>query len=166
MSEFAPEEAFPGPKGLVVHSLQRVKGVLRNALAGKAGLLCAVAVLFAAGWAYSVDWKEVGFALSADRPSYSYDPAVLAEAKRLALSYDDVVNDPAAHAGKPVLWCLVRQMGMDRPVVNGNLSWVVNMQGGAIEAVPTGRMAVCKPTLAVIEKSAVPGVNLAFAGHP
>ncbi len=165
-SELPPEDAFPGPKTLGQTALKRANVVVRNALAGKAGLLCAAAVLFAAGWAYSVNWREVGYALSSERPSYSYDPAVLAEAKTLALDYDTVVSDPVKYVGKPVLWCLVKQMGAADPVVNGNLSWIVKMDGGNIEAVPTGRMGVCKPTLARIEKSATLGVHLSFLAHP
>ncbi|MDX6769893.1 MAG: hypothetical protein SF051_10195 [Elusimicrobiota bacterium] len=161
MSDLAPEEAFPEPRRWTL----KLNRAVRNALAGKAGLLCAAAVLFAAGWAYSVDWGQVSAALATERPAYPYDPAVLAEAKSLALDYDSVATDPSKYAGKPVLWCLVKQSGTERPFVNGNMSWVVNMQGGAIESVPTGRMGVCKPTLAVIEKTAAPGVNLTFVAH-
>lgn len=161
MSDLPPEEAFPEPNRFVM----KAKRVIKNALAGKAGLLCAVAVVLAAGWAYSVNWSEVGASLATARPTYTYDPAVLAEAKKLDLDYDTVSANPSAYAGKPVLWCLVKQMGTDRPFVNGNMSWIVDMQGGAVEAVPTGRMAVCKPTLARVEKTAAPGVHLEFIAH-
>lgn len=149
-------------KGLSVLDIQRA---LRNALAGKAGLLCVLAVLFAAGWVYTVDWSAVAASLATARPVYAYDRAVLAEAKKLALGYDAVSSDPAAYAGKPVLWCLVKQLGMDRPVVNGNIGWIVDMPGGDITPVATGRMGVCKPTLAVIEKTDAPGVHLRFLAH-
>lgn len=161
MSELPPEEAFPEPSRFV----KKAKRAVKNALAGKAGLLCAVAVVFAAGWAYSVNWSEVGASLATARPTYSYDPAVLAEAKALDLDYDTVSANPAAYAGKPVLWCLVKQAGTQRPFVDGNMAWMVNLEGGDIEAVPTGRMAPCKFTLARVEKTAVPGVNLTFIAH-
>lgn len=160
---FVPEAAFPDP-ALV---LKKGKRAVRNALAGKGGgLLCVLAVLFAASWAYTVDWRQVHTSLITSGPVYDYDPAVLAEAKALGLDYDAVSTNPAAHAGKPVFWCLVKQTGMDRPFVDGNMSWVVSMDGGQIVPAATGRRAPCKFTLARIERTAAPGVHLAFLAHP
>lgn len=165
MSELAPEEAFPGPQRTVERALKRMNAVLRDALAGKAGLLCALAVLFAAGWAYSVDWGLVASSFSYGRPDYHIDAAVLAEAKKLGLDYDVVAAEPSKYAGKPVIWCLVKELPSDRVYVDGNIGWAVNMPGGSFNPVATARMGACKKTLAVIEKSTGPGVHLAFLAH-
>ena len=160
MSDLPPEEAFPEPNRFVL----KTKRVIKNALAGKAGLLCAVAVLFAASYAYTVNWSDVAASLVSGRSSYPVDAALLAEAKKLDLDYDTVSGNLPAHYGKPVLWCLVKENS--KLLVNGNMSWMVNMGGGDFNPVSTGRMGACKDTLAVVEKSDMPGVHLAFRGHP
>ena len=160
MSGLPPEEAFPEPSRFV----KRTKRAMKNALAGKAGLLCGVAVLFAASYAYTVNWSEVAASLASARSSYPVDAALLAEAKKLDLDFDTVVANPTAHGGKPVLWCLVKENS--KLLVDGNMSWMVNMGGGDFNPVATGRMGRCKSTLAVVEKSAEPGVHLLFRGHP
>lgn len=159
MSELAPEEAFVAPE----HLLLGVRRLLRG---NKKKIVCALSCALALGWAFSVNWVNVGVALTADRPVASYDPALLAEAKALGLGYDAVSADPSAYSGKPVLWCLVKQTGLARPFVNGNLGWIVDMPGGDLEPVATGRMAVCKPTLARVAAGAGSGVRLDFIAHP
>lgn len=144
--------------------IMKIKRAVKNALAGKAGLLCAVAVLFAASYAYTVNWSDVAASLASGRPSYDIDAALLAEAKKLDLDFDTVSGNLSAHYGKPVLWCLVKEN--NKLLVNGNMSWMVNMGGGDFNPVATGRMGACKDTLAVVEKTAEPGVHLLFRGHP
>jgi hypothetical protein len=132
----------------------------------RAGAVCASAVLLAAGWAWSVDWGHVGAALVAPPALSPFDGALHAEARRLGLGYEAVSADPAAHAGKPVVWCLVEAMNPQGLFVDGNMSRPVEMSGGDFRPMATARMGVCRPTLAVVEGRGERGVALRFAGHP
>jgi hypothetical protein len=165
MSDIAAEELFPGRESLR-RWLSKPRRAVKNALKGKAGLLCAVAILMAGFYAYVVDWREVAASLIAGQPSYPVDPALLAEAKRLGLEYEAVSANPSLFAGKPVLWCLVRDEHTWRPVVDGNINWPVDVPGAELKPMATARMGRCRPTLGVVEASKEPGVHLLFAGHP
>lgn len=161
MSELLPKAVFAEPS----FWKKRAVRSLRNAFGGKAVILCAVALAFTA-YAYSVDWKEVSASWASGGLAYPVDGALLTEAKKLNLSYETVSMNPSVYTDKPVLWCLVKVMNPSVIVLNGNLSWVVNISGGDFKPAATARMATCKPTLAVVEKSTLPGVHLRFAGHP
>lgn len=164
MSEFLPESAFRDPG----HWVRRVRRAVNNALKGKAGLSCVLAVLVAAGWVYSVDWKEISGSLAAGRVKNHHpaDPALLAEAKKLALDYETVAAAPQAYAGKPVAWCITEEYSTKRTMVRSNGGWIVNLTGSPLPGVYNARMSHCVEMLAAIEKSDVPGVHLRFAGLP
>jgi hypothetical protein len=132
----------------------------------RAGAICVLAVLLAAGWAWSVDWGHIGAVLASPPAVRPFDGALHAEARRLGLGYDEVSQDPQAHAGKPVVWCLVEAMSPQGLFVGGNMSRPVEMAGGDFKAMATARMGVCRPTLAVVEGRGERGIALRFAGHP
>jgi hypothetical protein len=147
-------------------SAARAGRIARVFLGRRAGAVCVLAVLVAGGWAWSVDWAAAGAALASARGEFPVDAALLAEARRLGLGYPEVSADPAAHAGKPVVWCLVRSANPAGLVVDGNMSRPVEMGGGDFMDMATARMGTCRPTLAVVEPGSGPVVRLRFAGHP
>lgn len=54
----------------------------------------------------STNWGTAGLGFQEVFAGRHMNAAMLSEARRLDLSYDRVVADPAAAAGKPVAWCV------------------------------------------------------------
>lgn len=91
------------------------------------------------------------------------DAALVAEARRLNLSYETVAANPRAHAGRPVIWCLSQDEG--RTYVDGRTGWLVEIAGPVPKAA-SWRGSRCLSIVAVIEESSAPNVRLSWAGRP
>lgn len=94
------------------------------------------------------------------------DAALLAEARRLDLDYVTVAAAPHRYLGKPVLWCLIKDMNSGRVVVGGNLSQPVAVSGADLPPMATARMGLCRDTLAVVVEGEDAGVALRHVGRP
>lgn len=153
----APESAFPDPRRL----LRRPGKKLWRLLDGRSRAICVVVGIPSI---LAVSLGTAGFfSTPAAQP---VDAALLAQARELGLDYQTVFSSPAAHAGKAVVWCLIKDMNSGRFVVGGNLSWPVEIYGPSLPPMSTARMGACHDTLAVVEGPGEYGVRLRFAGHP
>jgi hypothetical protein len=158
--ELVPEAAFPGRRRLSIWA-KRVQRKLFRVLDARSRLICLVVAV------PSVVAAGAGLTGLLTTPAREpVDAALLSEARQLDLDYQTVFSSPSAHAGKPVLWCLIKDDNSRRYVVGGNLSWPVEIDGPSLPPMPTARMGVCHDTLAVVEGRGEYGVRLRFAGHP
>lgn len=167
MDELKPE---PQPEQDVVYDAatsarilsKRARRGFKRLLDGRSLLFCLVLALpFALLSAAAVA------AIVRDAKGDAVDPALLAEAKALDLDYIAVAAAPHEYAGKPVYWCLMRDMVTRGIVVDGNVSQPVRIGGGEFgHENPTARMGRCYMTLAVIEADKTPGVQLRYVGQP